>query len=160
MQKLAYEDGINQQEQSSSADVEILSSPSKLLSGSKSDDELLFGTYADEKTSASVAVLTDMHNMEKAKLNLIAAQEVEAYLMEVNGCKNSNFDPLEWWCMKQNRFPIVTHAARKWLSVSGTSMPSERIFSICGIIDTARIPACLGNQSKTKYFCIRTITNA
>ena len=65
--------------------MEILSSPSKSLSGSKSNDEFSFRTYADKNTSASLDVLIDMHNMEKAKLNFIAAQEVEAYLMEVNG---------------------------------------------------------------------------
>ena len=75
--------------------MEILSSPSKLLSASKSNDKFSFRTYAD-KTSASVGILIDMHNMEKAKLNLVVAQEVETYLMEVDGRKNPNFGALEW----------------------------------------------------------------
>ena len=35
-------------------------------------------------------------------------------------------------------YPNVATLARKWLSVTATSTPSERVFSICGIVDTAR----------------------
>jgi len=34
--------------------------------------------------------------MEKVKKNLIVAQEVEAYLLEIDGRKNSRFDAIEW----------------------------------------------------------------
>jgi hAT family C-terminal dimerisation region len=46
--------------------------------------------------------------------------------------------PLEWW--KENRFkyPKVAIGARKWLSVCATTTPSERVFSISGLIDTPK----------------------
>jgi hypothetical protein len=42
-------------------------------------------------------------------------------------------DPLVWW--RDNRFqsPRIAVAARKWLSVRGTSTSSDRVFSHCGV---------------------------
>ena len=76
--------------------------------------------------------------MEVAKLNLVVAQEVETYFMEIDGPKNSNVDPIDWWSLNHTRYPNVAHIARKWLSISGTSTLSEQVFSMCGVVDTTK----------------------
>ena len=34
-------------------------------------------------------------------------------------------DPLAWWLNNRDDFPILTHLARKYLSIPATSVPSE-----------------------------------
>ena len=47
--------------------------------------------------------------------------------------------PLEWWKGQQKNFPILSHLAKKYLSVCATSSPSERVFSASGnIINSKR----------------------
>ncbi|CAF5150683.1 unnamed protein product, partial [Rotaria sp. Silwood1] len=40
-----------------------------------------------------------------------------------------NESPLEWWYANQTKYPILSQLAYKYLCISGTSVPSERMFS-------------------------------
>ncbi|CAF1449987.1 unnamed protein product, partial [Rotaria sp. Silwood1] len=40
-----------------------------------------------------------------------------------------NESPLEWWYANQTKYPILSQLADKYLCISGTSVPSERMFS-------------------------------
>jgi hypothetical protein len=42
-------------------------------------------------------------------------------------------DPLDWWCVKQSQFPLLSKLAVKYLAIPATSAPSERVFSTAGI---------------------------
>ena len=57
---------------------------------------------------------------------------------------------MEWWGINQARFPIVASLAREWLAVPATSTPSERVFSICGLVNQAKrtrmTPATMQSQ--------------
>jgi hAT family C-terminal dimerisation region len=121
-------------------------------SGSRSDDEFAFKIYKDKTSSTSVDMPEDFHNVEEAKLNFVAAQEVKSYLMEIDCLENDKLDPLEWWRSHCNRYPNVARAARKWLSVSGTSKPSERVFSICGVVDSTKRSRMLGESIENQVF--------
>jgi hAT family C-terminal dimerisation region len=44
----------------------------------------------------------------------------------------------EWWKDHCEQFPRVSLAARKWLSIYSTSTPSERVFSICLIVNSVK----------------------
>ena len=44
--------------------------------------------------------------------------------------------PLDWWRVSQVRFPNVALLARKYLTIPGTSIPSERVFSVAGLTVT------------------------
>ncbi|GBC04852.1 hypothetical protein RclHR1_00590038 [Rhizophagus clarus] len=56
-------------------------------------------------------------------------------------------DPYKWWTGNQNRFPILSYLAKKYLSISATSTSSERLFSQAGNTMTAK-----RTQLKPKFF--------
>ena len=56
-------------------------------------------------------------------------------------------DPYKWWAGNQDRFPILSYLAKKYLSISATSTSSERLFSQAGNTMTAK-----RTQLKPKFF--------
>ncbi len=58
--------------------------------------------------------------------------ELTSYLAEPVYIK----DPLVWWKHNENRFPKIAAQARKYLCIMGTSVPSERVFSVAGLTVT------------------------
>ena len=58
---------------------------------------------------------------------------------EIRDCFNEVVriaDPLEWWKVSQIRFPNLASLAKKYLTILGTSIPSERVFSVAGLTVT------------------------
>ena len=98
-----------------------------LSRGSESDNEFFYTAYSKQKTAA-VHFSLEATNLEEVRLKIIAGQEVERYLAEIDNKTDERLDPLKWWCSNCSRYLNVAFAARKWLSVSGTSTPSERVF--------------------------------
>ena len=64
-----------------------------------------------------------------------ATAEVEQYKMFKPSSPDSN--PLKWWKLHENQFPLLARVAKKILCVPATSVPSERVFSTAGDIVTA-----------------------
>jgi hypothetical protein len=42
-------------------------------------------------------------------------------------------NPLDWWRLKEQQYPLLAAIARKVLAIPATSAPSERVFSVAGI---------------------------
>ena len=61
----------------------------------------------------------------------------EAVLLEVKE------DPLVWWKDHQYEYPLLSHLAKRYLCIPGTSVSLERVFSTAGDIITAQISALL-----------------
>lgn len=62
-------------------------------------------------------------------------------------------DPLEWWKQNKHRFPILARLAKKFLAITATSAPAERVFSIASkILSNTRV-GMLGPEmaGKTLY---------
>lgn len=85
------------------------------------------------------------------------SDELERYLMLP---LENRIDPLLWWQVKQEEFPILCKIARDYLCIQATSVPSEQAFSIAGLTisplrnrleaETARITLCLKSWLRKK----------
>jgi len=80
-----------------------------------------------------------------------AKREIENYLDPLISVPPKT-DPLQWWKENRLRFPKVAIAARKWLCVPGTSTPSERVFSDCGIALSAKRSSMRGDALVNQIF--------
>lgn len=62
--------------------------------------------------------------------------EVRRYFEEP--CIQRTNDPIEWWKGNAHCFPLLNKIARKYLSIPGFSVPSERLFSKAGQLVSER----------------------
>lgn len=117
--------------------------PIDVSSTSSEDDfDLDFSKPASDSLSSQA-----QYDLERAKLTVSLTQEVKAFLLE--DCKDN---PLNWWNQNCFRYPNIARVARKWLAVTATSTPSERVFSICGLVDTAKRSKMLGASIEAQVF--------
>ena len=65
-----------------------------------------------------------------------AKAEMKQYVQMQN--INRKEDPISWWKRHSSTFPILSKAAKKYLSIPGTSILSERLFSTAGEVVSAR----------------------
>ena len=61
-------------------------------------------------------------------------------------------NPIHWWRENLSKFNNIALAARKWLCVPATSTPSERVFSICGIVNQAKRSRLTGKSIQSQVF--------
>lgn len=70
----------------------------------------------------------------------IIEREIENYKSEPQVDRDA--DPLDWWRKRHDHLKYLSRLARKLLSMQGTSVPSERLFSTAGfLVDKRR--SCL-----------------
>ena len=65
-------------------------------------------------------------------------------------------DPLIWWRKNQARYPLLAglRVARKFLCVPATSVPAERVFSICGVVvNKLRCSLSTGSIDTPVFLC-------
>ena len=79
-------------------------------------------------------VSTSINSDQKVKKKACTKHEVQAYLINTNN--NNNLRPLEWWQVNGVKYWNLDRVAQKWLAVLVTSTAIERVFSICGVVDT------------------------
>lgn len=60
------------------------------------------------------------------------AQEVARYCSE--RMEGIEIKPLDWWKCNSTRFPGLAVLAQRYLSITATSVPAERVFSACGVL--------------------------
>jgi hypothetical protein len=98
-------------------------------------------------TTTLICSLALQHSIIRNKSRYASIQETDPdAVTTANGERRSpsflsgegSREPLVWWKDCIFPFPGIAFAARKWLSVSGTSASSERAFSHCGVALTAK----------------------
>lgn len=70
--------------------------------------------------------------------------EIEKYMREDPIAKSAS--AFEWWKNNQNKYPVLSQLARKYLTIPATSVPSERIFSSAGDLIRAK-RSCLSSKN-------------
>lgn len=63
----------------------------------------------------------------------IVNDEIERYMRE-DSRPNSTESSLHWWKTHEIVFPNLSKVAKKFMSIPATSVPSERVFSLAGLI--------------------------
>ncbi|KAK7176491.1 hypothetical protein R3I93_000658 [Phoxinus phoxinus] len=67
-------------------------------------------------------------------LDIGAVLEQEMLIYESETPLPTDSNPLSWWKTSQSRYPHLAELARRYLSIPGTSVRAERVFSTAGII--------------------------
>ena len=65
--------------------------------------------------------------------------------------------PLEWWQANGGNYQNVDRVARKWFVVPATSTTSQRMFSICVLVDSDKRSNLLGLLIKNQVFLYNNI---
>ena len=69
--------------------------------------------------------------------------EVENYFKQEQSPRHSS--PLDWWKVNGHRFPLLARLSWKYLAITATSRPVERVFSVVGLI-VSRLRASLSPE--------------
>ena len=88
---------------------------------------------------SAVSVLDDLLGGENENDESIQA-EVELYLSEK--VVRRAVDPFVWWKANASPIPRLAAQAKRYLRISATSVPSERVFSFAGYLVDKRIVRC------------------
>ena len=79
-------------------------------------------------------------------------EEMNGYIQEIV-TRRSTKHPLLWWKVNEAKCPNVAKVARRLLCIMGTSVPSERVFSIAGLTVTNN-----RSQLDSLLVCIRSFS--
>ncbi|XP_034052383.1 zinc finger BED domain-containing protein 1-like [Gymnodraco acuticeps] len=101
------------------------------------------------RKSAMAELFGELFNTEernKPTLQLVKG-EVTSYMAADSTSLDS--DPLAWWKNNEAKYPHVAMLAKRYLAVSATSVPSERVFSTAGdIVSASRSALSASNVDK------------
>jgi hypothetical protein len=113
----------------------------ELLLPEKEDDD-----KGNATTTGALGTSTNMTNLMGdvySYMDVVVHDECASYFRELTldlmVIDFGKFDLMSYWREKReaSKFPNVRKCARKWLSVPAMSTPSKRVWSICGMIDSA-----------------------
>ena len=87
-----------------------------------------------QKKTKKLTALDKLLGPEKEEVCVTSQAELEQYLLEKTIKRTTK--PLTWWKNNEKRFPKLAKVARALLNIPATSIPSERIYSVAGLIVT------------------------
>ncbi len=73
-----------------------------------------------------------IHDHESSTKSVAKMAEEEMQFFWAMDCIPLDADPLKWWQTHEHLYPHFAMLARRYLSVPGTSVPNERVFSTAG----------------------------
>jgi zinc finger BED domain-containing protein 1 (E3 SUMO-protein ligase ZBED1) len=69
-----------------------------------------------------------------------------------------DLDPLQWWKLHEDKYPVLAKLARKYLASTATTVPCERLFSVSGYIVNKK-RASLEPTNVDKLVCLSNWLN-
>ena len=101
------------------------------------DDDDVDVSNLDNYIMGSIFSRNDANeNEESGDFDYSYEDELDKYLAH---CKQAKVrDPLQWWRLNQESYPVLAWLSRKWLCAVSTSVSSERLFSRTGATVTSR----------------------
>ncbi|XP_065318822.1 uncharacterized protein LOC135926820 [Gordionus sp. m RMFG-2023] len=123
----------------------------KLLENDKNAQSEIQVEDNGETSSSYIAKIARKHSIPGSDYNNISNLEQECHiLLSQNNIPEE--DALTFWKKKQLELPRLANLSRKVLCIPATSTPSERIFSIAGLILNAkRTSLCPTNLNKILF---------
>lgn len=127
--------------------TEYSSSSSTLLAETTTGDDIIeTRNFFRNLRNNTVTLNENTNTLASRTLN----NEMERYLaIPLEG----QVDPLLWWQVRREEFPILSRIARDYLCIQATSVASEQAFSVAGLAisplrnrldaETARVTLCL-----------------
>lgn len=111
--------------------------PVRIGAEEEEEEEKVEGAAAEIQPAMRTKTLGRLLGRVKQSMSTIpmrAKMEITSYLQEevIDG----DDKPLEWWKKNRSRFPLMANMAKKYLCITATSTPSERVFSAAGNIVT------------------------
>ncbi|XP_044005883.1 zinc finger BED domain-containing protein DAYSLEEPER-like [Aphidius gifuensis] len=79
--------------------------------------------------------------------------ELDGYLALKRATKDQNI--LDWWKVHEHNFPTLSRMARDLFSIMATSVPSERLFSVAGLVMT-KTRNSLNDESVRALLCLHS----
>ena len=95
---------------------------------------------AEIEEAEAEAANSDVSVAEDAPVEIVCQDELDKYLsmprqpISVSPGSSEVNNPLSWWQLNQQMFPVLARLARMYLAIQATSAPSERLFSIASLI--------------------------
>ena len=107
--------------------------------GQNLDEAMVVGSDDEDDFFGAAELLSQQEEVSQPTQGLLGLDgpvtplkiELENYL-NLPKLPNSKVNVLLWWKDHQHMFPLLSEAARKYLCVTASSAPSERLFSASG----------------------------
>lgn len=87
--------------------------------------------HNNSKVSSLWAMYDKPHSTQKAIMKYNAETELRNYYKDLP-LDDKSVNPALWWGQNQSTYPVLHRLASKYLCISATSVPSERLFSDAG----------------------------
>jgi hypothetical protein len=140
--EIYYQDLVTNQTKNDDSLASKNSSEAEMNKKARQNHDAVFVHHTDDvDIFAALHAAHDNHANQAQEHDYIAATcnaELAQYRSAVGMRMELGNDPLQWWLLRKDQFPILFGMAEQYLAIPATSAPSERLWSIASRIVTIR----------------------
>lgn len=140
--EIYYQDLVTNQTKNDDSLASKNSSKAEMNKKARQNHDAVFVHHTDDvDIFAALHAAHDNHANQAQEHDYIAATcnaELARYRSAVGMRMELGNDPLQWWLLRKDQFPILFGMAEQYLAIPAMSAPSERLWSIASPIVTIR----------------------